>query len=115
MMLNSEPVYGLSAASGYDFVVMRLFRMTEGLKDEIPDHVKFTAKGLVVTPNRVLDLLNVKYLVATRFNQSLELLRSEPRRFREVWTDGAVTVFEKPACPAEGVSRFTETHRGHSR
>lgn len=93
-MLNIEPVYGLSSAAGNDFVMMRLFRVAVGLKDERWDHVIFTAKGIVNTRNRVLDLLNVKYVIATRFNESLELMQSEPQRFREAWTDGAVTVFE---------------------
>jgi hypothetical protein len=91
---NVEPVYGLSSAAGYDFVLMRAFRVAAGLEDETKDHVSLTAKGLVNTRNRVLDLLNVKYVIATRFNESLELLRAESQRFREVWSDGTVTVFE---------------------
>jgi hypothetical protein len=91
---NVEAVYGLSSAAGYDFMMTRVFRVTAGLGEERMDSITFNARGLVNTRNRVLDFLNVKYVIATRFNESVELLRSEPQRFREAWTDGAVTVFE---------------------
>lgn len=92
--VNIGPNYGLSAADGYDFMLKRLIRVTQGLTLPRRDAIGFSAGGVLSTNNRILDLLNVKYLVATRFNQSLELMRTQPERFRESWSDGNVTVFE---------------------
>jgi hypothetical protein len=91
---NMEPIYGLSSATGYDFMHRRLVSLTEGLRKDRRDLVMFTAEGILATENRVLDLLNVKYILATPFNESLAQMRTQPHRFRETWSDGAVTIFE---------------------
>lgn len=95
-MTNIEPVYGLSSAVGYDFFNKRLAFMTDDMREPSTAAIGFTAKGVLAANHRVLDLMNAKYLIATRFNESLEVMRSAPDRFHEVWSDGAVTVFENP-------------------
>jgi hypothetical protein len=91
---NIEPIYGLSAVGGYDFMLKRLVPLTAGLGPYRRDSIVFTAGGILASNNRILDLLNGKYIVATRFNESLVRMRSQQQRFREIWSDGNVTIFE---------------------
>ena len=43
---------------------------------------------------RLLDLMNVKYLVATTWNRGAERLAAHPERFRRVFSDASIRVFE---------------------
>ena len=54
----------------------------------------FRSERILATPGRLLDLLNVKYLVATTWNRSAEALASRTDRFRLAFSDGSVRVFE---------------------
>jgi hypothetical protein len=51
-------------------------------------------RGIIESKNRILDLLNVRYLIATRYNESEPLLRARPDRFREIWSDQHASLFE---------------------
>ncbi len=92
--VNIEPNYGLSAADGYDFMLKRLLAATSGLTAPRRDVVAFDVERVLAANNRVLDLLNVKYLVTTPYNDTVTRLRTRPGRFREVWSDSNVSVFE---------------------
>jgi hypothetical protein len=49
---------------------------------------------VVATEDRRLDLMNVRFLVSTRANSGTANLESRPDRFRQVYDDGAVQIFE---------------------
>jgi hypothetical protein len=94
--LNAEYVYGLSTASGYEYMLKRMSSLSASLLEEPPNgySLTFTSRGILESKNRILDLLNIRYLIATKFNESEAMMRSRPNRFREVWSDGNTTVFE---------------------
>jgi hypothetical protein len=92
--INIEPNYGLSAADGYDFMISRVVPLTAGLAAPRNDAIGFQAQGVLSTRNRILDLLNVKYVIASPYNETDKAMQSQPERFREVWSDGHVTLFE---------------------
>src|SRR5262249_55243740 len=96
---NVEYLYGLSTADRYEYMVSRMALLTEGLVAHPPNgfQVTFTEREITETKNRILDLLNIRYLITTKINESQSLLRAQPDRFREVWSDGTASVFENLA------------------
>ena len=90
---NFELMYGLESAAGYTIPLRRAKRLlsTLGPKTDAPT---LKAEMVVASPNRVLDLMNVKYLVATTWNRSAEVMASRPDRFRLVFSDASVRIFE---------------------
>lgn len=104
-----ELVYGLDSATGFNVIPRRTESMlsTFGTYQGVPT---FRSERIVATPGRLFDLLNVKYLVATVQNPGAETLASRPDRFRLVFSDGSVRVFENRTVlpraflvPASGV------------
>jgi hypothetical protein len=88
-----ELVYGLESAAAFNVIPRRTEAMlsTFGTSQGVPS---FQSKRIVAGGGRLLDLLNVKYLVATTWNRGAETLASRPDRFRPVFSDGSVRVFE---------------------
>ncbi len=88
-----EGMYGLQSATGYTVLLRRLTRFLTplGLRDDYP---YLDAEKVVDSPTRILDLANVKYLAATTWNDSAGRLASRPDRFRLVFSDVTVRVFE---------------------
>ena len=97
---NVEYVYGLSTAGGYEYMLKRTSSLTESLVQNPGSGfaLSFTARKIIESNNRIVDLLNVRYLIATKFNESESLMRSSPNRFREVWSDGNASLFENLTC-----------------
>ncbi|HEY1251383.1 MAG TPA: YfhO family protein [Thermoanaerobaculia bacterium] len=91
-----EWMYGLQSATGYTVFTRRLTRFLTplGFRDDYPYLV---AEKVARSPTRVLDLANVKYLGANTWNKSDEVLASRPDRFRLVYSDLTVRVFENLA------------------
>jgi hypothetical protein len=81
--LNWEEMYGLEDAGGYDFKLETLFQLTEDLGTE-SNVVAFESDKVVRAQHRILDLLNVKYLIASSQGAAGAQLRAHPERFREV-------------------------------
>jgi hypothetical protein len=90
-----ELMYGLDSAGGFNVAPRRTMRLLSPFGFRIVAPI-FTSESIVVpaSTGRLLDLLNVKYLVATTWNQGAERLSSRPDRFRLVFSDGSVRVFE---------------------
>jgi hypothetical protein len=88
-----EAMYGLQSATGYTVLIRRLTRFLTplGMRDDYP---YLDAEKVAGSPTRILDLANVKYLAATTWNPSAELLASRPDRFRLVFSDVSIRVFE---------------------
>jgi hypothetical protein len=93
---NVEYVYGLSTASGYEYMLKRMSLLSESLIQQSANgySLNLPARGIVESNNRILDLLNVRYLIATKYNESESLLNTRPDRFRKVWSDEHASVFE---------------------
>jgi len=92
--VNLEQLYGIPTASGYDFMLARYRSLLEGMIEPRVDTVSFRADQIVRTHHRILDLLNVKYLITSPYNGSESSIATAPDRFRRVWGDGAVTIYE---------------------
>jgi len=88
-----ELVYGLDSATGFNVIVHRTEKLLAVLGFEA-DAPRLTSEGILAARGRMLDLMNVKYLVATTWNRSAERLASRPDRFRPVFSDVGVRVFE---------------------
>jgi hypothetical protein len=106
---GSELIYGLDSPLGFNVIPRRSEAMlaTFGSWQGIPI---FRSERIVATPGRLLDLFNVKYLAATTWNRSADTLASRPDRFRLVFSDATVRVFENRTVlpraflvPASGV------------
>jgi hypothetical protein len=91
---NAESLYGLSTAGGYDFMLRRVMSMVDDLIQPPRFLVYFEAERVAASRARILDMLNVRYLIATPYNESLSIMRRQPARFREVWSSDGASVFE---------------------
>jgi hypothetical protein len=91
---NAEMMYGLAGIGGDDVTLIRLKNVLKGFGPESLDMVSLVGKTVAASNDRRLDLLNVKYLVATTFNESYDDLAGRPDRFKLVYSDGAVWIFE---------------------
>lgn len=90
---NFELMYGPEAAAGYTVPLRRTRKLLSTLGPK-SDNAGLTAERIVQARNRLLDLMNVKYLVANTWTRSAEMLASRPARFHPVFSDGSVRVFE---------------------
>jgi hypothetical protein len=88
-----ELVYGLDSAAAFNVIPRRTESLlgTFGTDQGVP---RLLSERIVANPGRLLDLLNVKYLVATTATRSAEALAQRPDRFRPVFSDASVRVFE---------------------
>jgi Bacterial membrane protein YfhO len=86
-------VYGLESLGGFNVIPRRTLSMlsTFGFANDAP---AFSAEKIVGLRGRLLDLMNVKYLVTTTLNRSAGQLASQPERFRLAFSDRSVRVFE---------------------
>ena len=90
---GAELVFGVESAGGFNVIPHRTEAMlsTFGVQQSVPT---FLSEEIVASPGRLLDLMNVKYLVATTWNPSAETLSSRPERFRLAFSDRGVRIFE---------------------
>jgi len=90
---GAELAYGLESATGFNVIPWRTESLlaTLGTSQGVP---AFQSQRIVEDRSRLLDLMNVKYLAATTWNRSVGNLASQPDRFRLVFADGSVRVFE---------------------
>ena len=88
-----ETAYGLESPIGFNVVVHRAERVLSlfGFREDSP---AFLSERIADSNGRLLDLMNVKYLVATTWNRSAERLSARADRFRLVFRDARVRVFE---------------------
>lgn len=88
-----EMMYGLQSPTGFTVPLRRAQYLlsTLGFENDAP---RLEAARVVASRNRILDLMNVKYLAATTWNSSAGDLASRPDRFRLAFSDASVRVFE---------------------
>jgi hypothetical protein len=86
-------VYGLASVDGYD---LELKLAQDYLTDfGIPTTgISLNADQIVSVNDRRLDLMNLKYLVATTLNSSYSVLATKPDRFKPVFAQGSIRVLE---------------------
>jgi hypothetical protein len=90
---NAEMVYGLDAVDGYDLEL----RLAQNFLTDFgfpTTGLNLSAEHIVGLTDRRLDLMNLRYLVATTDNNSYEVLATRPDRFKLVLADGSVRILE---------------------
>jgi Bacterial membrane protein YfhO len=90
---GSELVYGLDSAIGFNVVDARIERVL-GIFGYQTHEPGMTSEAIVGAPNRLLDLMNLRYLVTTTWNRGAATLGSRADRFRLVFSDSSIRVFE---------------------
>lgn len=90
---NAELPYGLFSATGYEFPLARTHRILDIFADG-ETALATTSKQLLRNRTRVLDMMNVKYLMGSRFGRSAEVLSADPGRFRTVFRMGGISIIE---------------------
>jgi Bacterial membrane protein YfhO len=84
--------YGLSAASGYDFLTRRTKRILSIFKTES----SFQSTALLAAPKGALDLTGTRYFITTDWNPSTDRFAALPERFHKIYSVGHIQVFENP-------------------
>jgi Bacterial membrane protein YfhO len=90
---NIDLLFGFDDAAGYDYLTEDKARFLDGLGN-IAVGFDADSADIVGAHDRRVDLLNVRYLIATDYNRSAATLAAHPERFRRVLTDGHLDVFE---------------------
>ena len=119
---NSGMMYGIEMAEGYDLPIERTRLFTGGLTENRDDGVFFLADKIAAAPDRRLDLLNVKFIVAIAPSLEFDQLASRPDRFAVVYKAGSITAFENKLAlprafviPQRGVEVIAESSAQLSR
>ena len=104
-----EQAYGLESPIGFNVVVYRARRVLSifGFEESSP---AFLSEKIVASRGRLLDLMNVQYLVTTTETRGAERFARSAERFRLVFSDASVRVFENQTVlpraflvPASGI------------
>jgi hypothetical protein len=98
---NYQLVYGLFEPTGFDLPLRRVAALLEPLTDG-GDATALRARKVIERPAHLLDIMNVKYLVAARDSGAIDVLSTRPERFRPVFRDGQITVFENRSVLERG-------------
>ena len=90
---NYEVIAGFFSPAGYDYPLRRTARLLDFVSagEQWSD---FTLSTIQRDPNRLLDLMNVKYLVANKQRQLARRLGGNEDRFRLFWADDNVEIIE---------------------
>jgi hypothetical protein len=88
-----EMMYGLETPTGFNVILRRPRELLGafGFDDNSP---YFDARRIAAADTRLLDLMNVKYLVATTWNAGASGIEARPDRFHLVFSDRSVRVFQ---------------------
>lgn len=102
-----ELPYGLSTASGYDFLTRRMAKFLSMFKTD----GTFRSATLLAAPKGTLDLTGNRYFITTDWNSGTSRFASIPNRFRQVYANGHIQVFENPdAVPLLSFLPATAAH-----
>lgn len=91
---NFSMMYGVEEVGGYDVSLKLVEKFMGDFTSPGSTSVTLSADKVVKVHDRRLDLLNVRYLVATTANSGASLLASVPNRFSLAFSDGRIRVFE---------------------
>ncbi len=108
-----ETQYGLNGAAGYTIPLRRPAQVLRSFCTSTGNLGALSEK--LINKKHLLDLLNVRYLVATTRNKGAGRLKGQSGRFVEVFRSGSNVIFENPHAlgkaflvPSEGVEHVTD-------
>jgi len=90
---NFSMPYGISEVGGWDVGL----QLIEDFMDDFTDHgdgINLNSASVTKIEDRRLDLMNIRYVVATTVNASAENMALKPDRYSLAFSDGSVRVFE---------------------
>lgn len=90
---NYETLAGLFSPAGYDYPLQRTAKLLDFVSAG-EQWTDFLVETLQRDPNRLLDLMNVRYVIVNQRQKPERLLQQSPGRFRLYWSDENVAVFE---------------------
>ncbi len=93
---NAEMPFGLDTPGGYDFVLQSVADLVSPFST-FPQGIvlgHMLSARVANFGDRRLDLMNVKYFLTTTFNRSTANLAARPDRFRLIYDQGPVQLFE---------------------
>jgi hypothetical protein len=118
---NTESVFGFDSPAGNDYIMRSTARWLRPFTgDAVDNYMCGTVRGrlLAALPDRRIDLMGVRYVIATTENDGAEWLSTRPDRYRLAWRGASVRVYENMrALPrmflvgAEGVEVHTDEER----
>jgi len=93
-VVNSELVYDLDSAQGYEIPLERLYRFLDDVDRDDGDAVRLDSAAILKIKDRRVDLLNTRYLLIPSSVPIATALRNQPDRFRFLFAAGHVDVLE---------------------
>jgi hypothetical protein len=93
-VVNSELVYDLDSAEGYEIPLERLYRFLDDIDRNDGDAVRLDSTALLKLKDRRVDMLNTRYLLVPSAAPVASELRSQTDRFRFVFAAGHTDVLE---------------------
>jgi len=98
---NFEVMYGLSGVSNYEIGLERIKSFLQDISRDEMDSVMLTAKGVLESKDRRVDMLNAKYYIVSEWDPQYLKFREQPERFRFLYTADDTDVYENlNAMPA---------------
>jgi len=93
-VVNSELVYDLDSAEGYEIPLERLYRFLDDVDRDDGDAVRLDSAAMVKIKDRRVDMLNTRYLLVPSSAPVATALRNQTDRFRFVFAAGRTDVLE---------------------
>jgi hypothetical protein len=112
---NSEMVYDLEAAGGYEIPLERLIRFTKGADQNEGDAMMLDGESILKLNDRRVDLLNVRYLLLPAGYPIATAFRERPDRYRLAFSVNNTDVVENKTVlprafvvPASGIEVISD-------
>ena len=97
---NAGMIYGLESADGYEIPTERAKVFSAGLIEERGDSVFYEAKKVAPSPDRRMDMLNVRYWTVIAGSPDFAEFSKRPEKFALIFKEGSVAVFESKSALA---------------
>lgn len=91
---NSDLVYDLDSAQGYEIPLERIYRFLDGVHLNDGDAIRLDPAAMLKLKDRRVDMLNTRYILVPTLDPVATALRNQTDRFRFVFTAGHDDVLE---------------------
>ena len=91
---NTQSMYGLSAAGGYEICLRRIKEFVMDLTPSDISSVDFIPEKVLSVADRRIDMLNARYVLVSELDSRHTRFRDQPERFRFLYSTGGTSVYE---------------------